>query len=73
MLPALGRRRFQPELACTPKGAARVRALDGARARVAAALGGRPREIVFTGSGTEADNLAIAGVAEARGAGGATW
>ncbi|MDQ6727288.1 MAG: cysteine desulfurase, partial [Actinomycetota bacterium] len=37
------------------------KALDGARDTVAACLGARPAEIVFTGSGTEADNLAIAG------------
>ncbi|MEO8501727.1 MAG: aminotransferase class V-fold PLP-dependent enzyme [Vicinamibacteria bacterium] len=36
-------------------------AIDEARARVAALLGARDAEIVFTGSGTEADNLAIAG------------
>lgn len=37
------------------------KALDGARETVAACLGARPGEIVFTGGGTEADNLAIAG------------
>jgi cysteine desulfurase len=36
-------------------------AVEIARAQVAALLGGRPREIVFTGSGTEADNLALIG------------
>jgi cysteine desulfurase len=41
-------------------------ALDDARERVANALGARPREIVFTGGGSEADNLAILGVARAR-------
>jgi cysteine desulfurase len=35
--------------------------LDAARARVARALGCEPREVVFTGSGTEADALAIKG------------
>jgi len=40
--------------------------LDDARERVARALGTRPREIVFTGGGSEADNLAILGVARAR-------
>jgi cysteine desulfurase len=39
-------------------------AIDEARARVAALIGARDGEIVFTGSGTEADNLAIAGVTE---------
>jgi cysteine desulfurase len=37
-------------------------AVEGARAGVAALIGGRPEEIVFTGSGTEADNYAIKGV-----------
>jgi cysteine desulfurase len=37
--------------------------LDDARERVAAALGAKPREIVFTSGGTEALNLAIKGVA----------
>jgi len=36
--------------------------LDDARARVAAALGGTSREIVFVSGGSEADDLAIAGV-----------
>ena len=36
-------------------------AIDEARAKVAALLGARDSEIVFTGSGTEADNMAIVG------------
>lgn len=40
-------------------------ALDEARSAVGALLGAEPAEVVFTGSGTEADNLAIRGVAEA--------
>jgi len=39
--------------------------LDEARTDVAALLGAEPSEIVFTGGGTEGDNLAIRGVAEA--------
>src|SRR5688572_18917799 len=38
------------------------RALEDAREEVASALGCRPGEVVFTGGGTEADNLAILGV-----------
>lgn len=40
-------------------------AVDRARAQVAEALGAQPREIIFTGSCTEANNLAILGVARA--------
>ena len=37
-------------------------AVDAARESVAALLGAKPSEIVFTGGGTEADNLALFGV-----------
>ena len=39
------------------------RALEQARHDVAERLGGRPGEVVFTGGGTEADNLALKGIA----------
>jgi cysteine desulfurase len=39
-------------------------AVEGARASVAKLLGCRPSEIVFTSGGTEADNLAIFGIAD---------
>ena len=39
--------------------------VDDARAAVATLVGGRAQEIVFTSGGTESDNLAIRGVAEA--------
>ena len=39
--------------------------LDDARSQVAALLGGEPSEVVFTSGGTEADNFALRGVAEA--------
>ena len=39
--------------------------LDDARSAVAALLGGEPSEVVFTSGGTEADNFALRGVAEA--------
>ena len=42
------------------------RALDNARAQVAAALNAKPNEIYFTGCGTESDNWAIRGTAYAR-------
>lgn len=41
------------------------RAIEEARDRTASALGAQSREIFFTGSGTEADNWAIKGVAYA--------
>jgi cysteine desulfurase len=47
-------------------GAAAHEALDRARAQVAALIGCQPDEIVFTGAGSEANNLAIKGVAFAR-------
>ncbi len=40
-------------------------ALDEARSAIAALLGAEPSEIVFTAGGTEADNFAIRGLAEA--------
>ncbi len=39
------------------------KALDGSRESVAQVLGARATEVVFTGSGTEADNAAVRGVA----------
>jgi cysteine desulfurase len=49
-------------------GAARVTktALEEARETVAAACGAAPGDVVFTGSGSEADNLAVKGAAWAR-------
>ena len=40
-------------------------ALESARRQVAGLIGASPREIVFVSGGTEADNMAIRGVAEA--------
>ena len=40
-------------------------AVDESREKVAAVLGSRPREVVFTSGGTESDNSAIKGVASA--------
>ena len=42
------------------------RSLEEARERVAAALGAEPYDVLFTSGGTEADNLAIKGIAWAR-------
>ncbi|MDR0416960.1 MAG: aminotransferase class V-fold PLP-dependent enzyme, partial [Propionibacteriaceae bacterium] len=47
-------------------GRAARRALEEAREQVAALLGAEPLEVVFTSGGTEADNLAIRGIAQAQ-------
>ncbi len=39
--------------------------IDDARDRIARLLGAKPHEIIFTGGGTESDNLAILGLARA--------
>jgi len=41
-------------------------AVEEAREQLAAALGARPSEVVFTGGGTESDNLAVKGIYWAR-------
>jgi cysteine desulfurase len=40
--------------------------VEESRERIAAALGARPSEVIFTGGGTESDNLAIKGIYWAR-------
>jgi cysteine desulfurase len=60
---------YNPSSAHAHGRAARA-ALDRARTGVAAVLGAAPREIVFTGGGSEADVLAVVGVARARAAAG---
>jgi cysteine desulfurase len=47
-------------------GRAARRRVEEARETIAAALGARPSEVVFTSGGTEADNLAVAGLYRAR-------
>jgi cysteine desulfurase len=42
------------------------RAVDQAREQVAAILGARPQEVIFTSGGTESDNAALKGVALAQ-------
>jgi cysteine desulfurase len=42
------------------------RLVEESRERIAAAIGARPYEVVFTGGGTESDNLAVKGVFWAR-------
>jgi cysteine desulfurase len=64
MLPYFTTYGFNPSSLHAEGRAART-ALDAARASVAALLGAKPREIVFTGGGSEADTLAIVGAARA--------
>jgi cysteine desulfurase len=47
-------------------GRAARRLVEEARERIAAALGARPSEVIFTGGGTESDNLAVKGIFWAR-------
>ncbi|GAA1041520.1 cysteine desulfurase family protein [Virgisporangium ochraceum] len=42
------------------------RRVEEARERIAGAVGARPSEVIFTGGGTEADNLAVKGIFWAR-------
>jgi cysteine desulfurase len=65
MLPYFGTRFGNPS-SIHSFGRAALEALDDARERVADVLGASRKEIVFTGGGSEADNLAIKGVALAQ-------
>jgi cysteine desulfurase len=49
-----------------PLGGRARQAIDRARDQVAALVGARPDEVVFTSGGTESDNCALRGVLEAR-------
>jgi len=64
MLPYLGGRCGNPSSLHAPGAAARG-AVEEAREAVAALVGASPEEILFTGGGTEADNLAVMGLARA--------
>jgi len=64
MLPYLATYGFNPSSLHAEGRAARA-ALDAARDTVAALLGAKPREIVFTAGGSEADTLAVVGGARA--------
>ena len=56
------RKEFGNPSALYSEGVSAREAVDRARQRIAAFLAAHPDEIVFTGSGTESDNLAIQGV-----------
>src|SRR4051812_41397544 len=66
MLPYLRDVYANPSGAHTMARAAR-KAIDEARDTVAAVLGAQPGEVVFTGGGTEADNLAVLGTHDRNG------
>ncbi len=62
MLPHLGANRGNPS-SIHARGAAACEAVERARESVAALIGAAPSEILFTAGGTEADCLAVLGVA----------
>ena len=64
MLPHLGAQRGNPS-SLHAAGAAAREAVEEAREPVAELIGASPEEVVFTGGGTEADNLAVLGLARA--------
>jgi cysteine desulfurase len=65
MLPFLGEEAFGNPSSAHSIGRTARSALEAARERVASAVGAKAREVLFTSGGTEADNLAILGLAEA--------
>lgn len=64
MMPFFSHHAYNPSSVHAEGRAARS-ALDAARESVASVLNAKPKEIVFTASGSEADSLAIAGAARA--------
>ncbi len=62
MLPHLGGARGNPS-SLHAAGSAALDAVEEARAAVADMIGASPEEILFTGGGTEADNIAVLGLA----------
>ena len=64
MLPYFGERYGNPS-SMHGSGRRAARAIGDARERVARAIGASPDEVIFTGSGTESDNLALIGAARA--------
>ncbi|HEX9944033.1 MAG TPA: aminotransferase class V-fold PLP-dependent enzyme, partial [Thermoanaerobaculia bacterium] len=69
MLPWLGERHGNPS-SLHRFGQAARNAVEEAREKVAALIGGRPPEVVFTASGTEANNAVVFHAARRTGGGG---
>lgn len=69
MMPYLRERFGNPSSRSHRRGLEAARAMDRARVHTARLLGMRPEEIFFTGGATEANNIAIKGLARARGKG----
>jgi cysteine desulfurase len=67
MLPFLGEKFGNPSSVHAAGRETRA-AIDDARDRIAHLLGAKPHELIFTGGGTEANNLAILGLARSRAA-----
>ena len=65
MLPFLGSTSFGNPSSAHRFGRAARAGLEQARREVAAAVGAEPTQVVFTSGGTEADNLAVIGAAQA--------
>ena len=65
MLPFFGQLYGNPANGMHIQGRLAARAVDDAREQVAALIGARPGEIIFTAGATESDNLAILGLAHA--------
>jgi cysteine desulfurase len=65
MIPLLERGSGNPQ-SVHARGQAAAEALDKARSRVAALINADPNEIIFTATGSEANNLALKGIARAR-------
>lgn len=63
---ALQQRRVGNPSSLHSAGRAARRIVEESRERLAATLGARPSEVIFTSGGTEADNLAIAGIFRSR-------
>jgi cysteine desulfurase len=62
MLPFLGEEYGNPSSHYYALGQSAAAALESARREVAALVGARPEEIIFTSGGTEANNLAVKGI-----------